>query len=267
MFKNKTFYHSHIKKAIVAFGMIFNNINIERKDKDGTVAQVIRVPLSYSTKQKFLSRIAAVPDITEYRDVQITLPRIGFEITGLQYDSARKISPIQRNRAVGAGDDTNTVRSTFISTPYNMGIALYVFAKNQEDALQVVEQVFPFFNPDFNVTINELPELGIKRDIKITLDGVDYDDQYEGDFTSRQSIIWTLNFTMRLNFYGYVANVGVIKESIAKLYTDIDLDTVQVKSVHEVATLEGVADKTLTPADDYDFISNILESFEGEDVS
>jgi len=265
MFKNKTFYNQHIKKAIIAFGTIFNNINIERKDSDGVVNQSLRVPLAYSTKQKFLSRIRAVPD-EQFRDVQLILPRMGFEITSLTYDPSRKISPIQKNRAVGAGDDTNTVRQSFVSTPYNMQLSLYVFAKNQEDALQIVEQIFPYFNPDFNVTVNELPELGIKRDIKITLDSVDYEDQYEGDFSQRQSIIWTLNFNMRINFFGYVGSATVIKESIARLYTDINLDALKQVKVSGAVGSDGTINKELTPADDYDYITNILESFEGEDV-
>lgn len=266
MFQNKSFYHKHVKKAIIAFGTIFNSINLQREDDAGNIAQVIRVPLSYSTKQKFLSRIRSVPDAEARGEVQISLPRMGFDILSLSYDSARKISPIQQNKAVGLGDDAQTVRTTFTSTPYNMTMGLYIFAKNQEDALQIVEQIIPFFNPDFNITVNELPQLGITRDIKITLDSVDYQDEYEGAYESRQSIIWTLTFTMRLNFYGYVANQKIIKESIAKLYTDDLFSTVQVK---ETATLgkNGVTDSTITPADEYDYITSILEAFEGEDVS
>ena len=145
-----------------------------------------------------------------------------------------------------------------------MSLALYVFAKNQEDGLRIVEQILPFFNPDFNITVNEMPLLGIKRDIKITMDSIDYDDTYEGDFADRQSIIWTLNFTMRLNFYGPVTNSNVIKESIAKLYEKADFLNVRVKSTSTVGT-GGVVDKTLTPADEYEYITTLLESF-GEEI-
>ena len=177
MFKDKSFYHSHIRKAVIAFGTIFNNINIERKNSSGAVAQTIRVPLAYATKQKFLTRINRVTDSTTRGEVAITLPRMGFEIQGIQYDPSRKTTIINKNKAVGTGDDTNTVRVAFNSTPYNMNLALYVFAKNQDDGLQAVEQIIPYFNPDFNVTINDLPELGLKRDIKITLDNVMYEDE------------------------------------------------------------------------------------------
>lgn len=264
MFKDTQFYHEHIRKAIVAFGMIFNNIRIERMNSDGVITQVMRVPLAYSTKQKFISRIAQIPDAESRGEVAIVLPRMGFEIQQLTYDPSRKVSPIQRNKAVGEGDNTNTVRTSYVATPYNMSLALYVFAKNQEDGLRIVEQILPFFNPDFNITVNELPMLGIKRDIKITMDSIDYDDNYEGDLADRQSIIWTFNFTMRLNFYGPVENAGVIKESIAKLYENDDLLDMRVKSTSTVGN-DGVVDKTLTPADDYEYITTILESF-GEDI-
>ena len=213
MFKDKTFYHSHIRKAIIAFGTIFNDINIERKNSAGAIAQTLRVPLAYSTKQKFLTRIARVPDTSTRGEVALTLPRMGFEINGLNYDPGRKVAPINRTRVVGTGDDTSTVRSVFASAPWNMDLALYIFAKNQNDGLNIIEQVLPYFNPDFNVTINDLPEMGIKRDIKITLDNVNYEDEYEGEFANRISVIWTLNFTMRLNFYSHVANVDVIKQA------------------------------------------------------
>lgn len=263
MFKNTQFYHEHVKRAIVAFGMIFNNLRVTRKTTANEVAEVMRVPLAYSTKQKFLSRIALIPDAESRGEVAIVLPRMGFEIQQLTYDSTRKISPIQRNKAVGEGDNTNTVRSTFVSTPYNMSLSLYIFAKNQEDGLQIVEQILPYFNPDFNITVNELPAMGIKRDIKITLDSIDYNDDYEGDFAERQSIIWTLNFTMRLNFYGDIDNVNVIKESIAKIYEKDDFLNVRVKSTATIGT-DGVVDKTLTPADEYEYITSILESFGDE---
>lgn len=214
MFKNRQFYHSTTKKAIVAFGTIFNNIHITRLNSAGEVAQSLRVPLAYSQKQRFLSRIAQIPDAESRGEVAITLPRMGFEILGFQYDADRKISPIQKNRALTT-ETTLSARTTFVSTPYDISIALYLFAKNQEDALQIAEQIMPYFNPDFNITVNDLPEMGIKRDIKINLDSISYEDNYEGAFDQRQSIIWTFNFTMKLNYYGYVDNQGIIRKAIA----------------------------------------------------
>ena len=260
MFKDKSFYHAHIRKAVIAFGTIFNNINIERKNSSGEVVQTLRVPLAYSTKQKFMTRIERVTDSTTRGEVALTLPRMGFEINGLNYDPSRKTTIINKNKAVGTGDDVQTVRTAFNSTPYNMNLALYVFAKNQDDGLQCVEQVIPYFNPDFNVTINDLPELGIKRDIKITLDSVQYDDEYEGAFENRLSIVWTLNFTMRLNFYSNVANQSVIKKAIADIYNDPNLSLSTLND--RIRYTASVDPSTATPSDTYTFVEDFDESFE-----
>ena len=262
MFKDTTFYHQHIRKAIIAFGTIFNNINIERKNSAGAIAQVIRVPLAYSTKQKFLTRINRVTDSTTRGEVAITLPRMGFEIQGINYDPSRKTTVVQKNKAVGAGDNVNTVRTAFNSTPYIMNLALYIFAKNQDDGLQCLEQVIPYFNPDFNVTVNDLPELGIKRDIKITLDNVQYEDEYEGDFASRLSIVWTLNFTMRLNFYSNVNNVGVIKKAIANVFNDPTMSLSTTNTSGKGTVTASVNPLTATPSDTYTFLEEFDEQFE-----
>ena len=263
MFKDKTFYHSHIRKAIIAFGTIFNDINIERKNSAGAIAQTLRVPLAYSTKQKFLTRIARVPDTSTRGEVALTLPRMGFEINGLNYDPGRKVAPINRTRVVGTGDDTSTVRSVFASAPWNMDLALYIFAKNQNDGLNKIEQVLPYFNPDFNVTINDLPEMGIKRDIKITLDNVNYEDEYEGEFANRISVIWTLNFTMRLNFYSHVANVDVIKQAVIDAYNDPELSLDKVALSSGRARVKATVDpQSATPADEYKFLEEFDEAFE-----
>lgn len=259
MFKNQQFYHKHVKKAIVAFGTIFTNININRIDTEGNVGQVLRVPLSYSTKQKFLSRIALISDADGRGDVALTLPRMGFEIQSFDHDLARKVSPIQKNKAIINGASVNSVSRSFVSTPWNMAISLYVFAKNQEDGLQIIEQILPFFNPDFSITVNELPELGIKRDIKITLDNVNYDDNYEGDFAARQSIIWTLNFTMRLNFYGNVSNQNIIRTAVANAYANIDTATTGTKITASISATGDVDPPSA--ADPHEFIVNFEDFY------
>lgn len=246
MFKNQQFYNQHTKKAIIAFGTIFNNIDITRTNASDQVAQVISVPLAYSPKQKFLARIAQVPNTLSRGDVAITLPRMGFEILGFNFDPLRKVSPIQKNIAIGEGDDANTFRKTFVSTPYDMQMGLYIFAKNQEDGLQIVEQILPYFNPDFNVTVNDLPAMGIKRDIKITLDSVTFEDEYEGDFAARQSIIWSLTFTMKLNYYGIVKNQGFIKKAIAKVFENEDLSGPHIKQQFEIAPTLPTATATIS---------------------
>ena len=261
MFKNKVFYHQHVRKAIIAFGTIFNDINIERKNSSGAVAQTLRVPLAYSTKQKFLTRIARVADTSTRGEVALTLPRMGFEIDGLGYDPARKVAPIQRNKAIGTGDAANVQRSVFSSAPWNMNLSLYIFAKNQNDGLAIIEQILPYFNPDFNITVNDLPEVGIKRDIKITLDNVGYEDEYEGEFASRLSVVWTLNFTMRLNFYSHVGKIDTIKKAVVDAYNDPTLSLVK-DTDQRVRTTVQVNPSTASPLDTYSFLEEFDEAFE-----
>jgi hypothetical protein len=241
MFKGKNFYHSHVRKAVAAFGTIFNNIIIERKDSSGSVAQTLRVPLAYSTKQKFISRIEQVPTVESRGEVAIVLPRMGFEIISLQYDAARRVSPIHHHKK-GSGSATS-VKSVFTSTPYDLSLQLYVFAKNQDDGLQIIEQILPFFNPDFSITVNDLPELGIKRDIKLTLDSVAYEDQSQGTFADRASIVWTLTFNMKLNLYGHVGDQNVIKKAVANIFQNPDLAGARTTQQYTVvaATTTGVA--------------------------
>lgn len=245
MFKGKTFYHSHIRKAIVAFGTIFNDINIVRKDSAGVEAQSMRVPLAYATKQKFLTRIEQIPTIESRGEVAIVLPRIGFELIGLNYDPTRKVSPIQQHRKT-ISSNALSVSSQFVSTPYDLTIAMYIIAKNQEDGLQILEQILPYFNPDFNITINDLPEMGIKRDIKIVMDGIGYEDNTAGNFADRQSLVWTLNFTMKLNFYGYVADQGIIRKAIASVFQNPNM--LGPRSRQQFTITEATATATATLA-------------------
>lgn len=248
---DRRFYWGTIRKAIVAFGNMFNNITIQRKDENGEVVQLLRVPLSYAPKQKFLARIQQRPDSTA-RNTQIVLPRMSFEMISLDYDPARKISPIQRSRALS--NNANTLNTQYAPTPYNITVILYVYAKNQDDGLQIIEQILPYFNPDYNLTLKAVPELNILNDLPILLNSVMFEDDYEGDFTTRRSIIWTLTFTMKLNFYGPVSPQGIIRKTIATTYSDVELDKLQQK-----VTVEP--DPNLAnPTEDFDYLE-IFEDF------
>lgn len=257
MFLRQHFYHQHIRKAIIAFGTIFNQITVKRYNAQEETVKSLRVPLAYSPKNKFLARIAEVPSTTTQASA-IILPRMGFEITGLQYNPAKKINLLTKNVAVGQGDDPNTLRTQFTSTPYDMNVSLYIMAKNQDDGLQIIEQIIPFFNPDFSVTINDIPEMGIKRDLQIILDNISYEDNYEGDYLQRRSIIWTINFTLGLNFYGPVEQQGFIRTSIAKTYTDIEQPNYQQR--YQVTTTPGDAAVT----DNWDYVEQFDEVYEQE---
>lgn len=211
------YYWGTIRKAIVAFGNMFNNIYVDRRNDEGVVEQTLKVPLSYAPRQKFLARIAAEPTIPEEK-FQIILPRMGFEMLGLQYDPNRRISLVQQNRA--SNNTANTLNTQFAPTPYNINVNLYVYAKNQDDGLQIIEQIIPYFNPDYNLTLNAIPDLNIKNDLQIILDSITYQDDYEGDFRDRRSIIWTLQFVMKLNFYGPISKQGIIRNARAGIFND-----------------------------------------------
>lgn len=248
---DKRFYWGTIRKSIVAFGNMFNNITIQRKDADGNNVQLIRVPISYAPKQKFLARIQQRPDST-VRNTQIVLPRMSFEMISLDYDPARKISPIQRSRALS--NDANTLNTQYAPTPYNITVILYVYAKNQDDGLQIIEQILPYFNPDYNLTLKAVPELNILNDLPIILDSIMFEDDYEGDFSVRRSIIWTLSFTMKLNFYGPVSPQGIIRKTIANTYSNQELNNQQQKITIE--TDPSIA----SPTDDFNYLE-IFEDF------
>jgi hypothetical protein len=222
---DQRFYWGTIRKAIVAFGNMFNSITVERKDANGNVVQVQKVPLAYSPKQKFLTKIRQLPEI-DTQNVQIVLPRMGFEMVSLDYDPNRKVSPIQQTRTVNS---STTASAQYAPSPYNINVLLYIYAKNQDDGLQIIEQILPYFNPDYNLTLKAIPELDIKNDLPIILNTIGFEDDYEGDLTTRRSIVWTMSFVMKLNFYGPVNKTGVIRKVIANTFNDIELTQQQQK--------------------------------------
>jgi hypothetical protein len=208
------FYHSHIRKTVSVFGTLFNNINVQRKDSNGTSVNNVKVPLSYGPKQKFLARLFEEPDLNA-PEVAIRLPRMSFELTGMQYDTSVKLNKMNLLAKPNIHGQ-NSIRNP---VPYIMSFQLSVYAKNQDDVLQVVEQIIPYFNPEYVVTIKEIPSLNISRDIPIVLQSVNATDDYEGDFSTRRVLIYTLDFTMKTFFYGPIEqNQGVIKDVIVNTH-------------------------------------------------
>lgn len=216
------FYWGTTRKAIVAFGNMFNDITIDRMDASNNIAQTIKVPLSYAPKQKFLARIAQLPE-GDQKNMQVILPRMSFEMLGLKYDFNRKVSPIQQNRSMESG--SVSINSQYAPTPYNIDVSLYLYAKNQDDGLQVIEQILPYFNPDYNLTLKAIPVLNLKNDLPIVLNSVTFEDSYEDSMNTRRSIVWTLDFTMKLNYYGPVNKQGIIRKVTASTYSDVALET------------------------------------------
>ena len=212
------FYHETIRKVIVSFGTMFNNINLVRKDSSGNISQSMKVPLAYGPREKFLVRLREDADLS--KTVAITLPRIGFEIANLSYDPTRKLNRVQKFKKV-KGSKASQLDTQFMPVPYNIDIELYVMAKQSDDALQIVEQILPYFQPDYTFTINDMADMGIKRDVPIILNSIGYEDTYQGDFTSRRALIYTLSFTAKFYLYGPVTSSKVIKTVQVDQYTDL----------------------------------------------
>ena len=248
------FYHETVRNIIVAFGTMFNNLQIVRKDNSGNITQAMKVPLAYGPKQKWLTRLDQDPSLANA--VAITLPRLGFEIGSLTYDASRKLNRVQKFKKVkSASSDANKLDTQFMPVPYNMDITLYAMAKNSDDALQIVEQILPYFQPDYTLTLNDMADMGIKRDVPIILNSVSYEDNYQGDFESRRAIIYTLAFTLKFYLYGPVTSSSVIKTVQVDQYTDLPAVTPTREQRYSVTPTPASAD-----ADD-DFGFNETSSF------
>ena len=246
------FYHETIRKIIIAFGTTFNNIQLVRKDNDGNITQSMKVPLAYGPQQKWLVRLNEDADLS--KQVAITLPRIGFEIQQLSYDPSRKLNRVQKFKKIKTGK-SNTLESQFMPVPYNLSVQLYVMAKQSDDALQIVEQILPFFQPDYTLTINDMADMGIKRDVPIVLNSISYEDNYQGDFETRRALIYTLDFSVKFYLYGPVTSSSVIKTVQVDQYADVPDNSPRREQRYKVTPKPASAD-----ADD-DFGFNETTSF------
>ena len=215
------YYHEILRKTIIAFGTIFNDIHIRHREGAGKENSDIRVPLAYGPMQKFLARLEQQPDLN--RAVQITLPRMSFETTNIAYDATRKGGITQTFKA----SDGSKLRKVFMPVPYNIGFELNILVKLNDDALQIVEQILPYFQPSFNVTIDLVDVIGEKRDVPIVLDNISFQDDYEGDFATRRALIYTLNFTAKTYLFGPVSDSseGLIKKVQVDYYASVNTET------------------------------------------
>ena len=205
------FYHETMRKVIISFGTLFNNINLVRKNNTGAIVQTMKVPLAYGPKQKWLSRLDA--DASLNTKVAITLPRLYFEMNSIDYDPTRKTSPLQKYKTI-IDNNGGEVRVQYVPVPYNLSFELGVIAKSQDDALQITEQILPYFQPSFSLTLNMIPDMNEKRDIAVVLNNVGYEDEWDDSFYERRYIIYTLNFTMKTYLYGPYNTSDVIKKAI-----------------------------------------------------
>jgi hypothetical protein len=207
------FYHEILRKTVIGFGTLFNNIEVRQTNNQNEVISVLKVPLAYGPIQKFLARVEQQPNLNT--PVQITLPRMSFEFTGLSYDTTRKLTTTQTFLSKSVTDGTD-IRKTYMPVPYNMDFELSVMTKLNDDMLQIIEQILPYFQPSYTLTINLIDSIGEKRDIPIVLDNITMEDDYEGDYTTRRALIYTLKFTAKIYLFGPVSS-GVSKDIIQKV--------------------------------------------------
>ena len=209
------FYNEILRRTIIGFGTLFNSIEVQQENS------VLRIPLAYGPTQKFLARIEQSPDLN--KPTAITLPRMSFEFTGLTYDPSRKVTTTQTFIAKDKDDGTES-RKSFMPVPYNMQFELSIFTKLNDDALQIVEQILPYFQPSYNLTIELVDQIKEKRDVPIVLESVTMQDDYEGDFSTRRVLYYTLRFTAKTYLFGptSTASKDIIKRATVSFVTGTD---------------------------------------------
>jgi hypothetical protein len=212
-----TFYHQTLRKYVIVFGNMFNDLTVSRLDGSGNTLQTLAIPISYSPKEKWLARLKDDPDLTA--QLQVILPRLGFEITGFEYDGSRRLPSTIRNTAAGSA---GTIKYQRVPVPWNLNFSLYSYVRNADDGVQIMEQILPFFGPEWTNSVNLIPEMGIKLDVPTILTGVSVEDTYEGDYENRRALVYTYNFTMKCWFFGPVrepTNDGIIKRTILNFHS------------------------------------------------
>ena len=255
------FYHEIIRKTIIAFGTLFNDVHVRHTDQAGNAESDLKVPLAYGPSQKFLARITQQADLN--KPIQITMPRMSFEMTSIDYDSTRKTSLVQTFKTC---DDGSKVKKVFMPVPYNIGFELNILSKLNDDSLQILEQILPYFQPHFNLTIDLVDSIGEKRDIPIILESVNFQDDYEGNFDTRRALIHTLRFTAKTYLFGAIADSsdGLIRKVQVDMYSSTDRATAKREMRYTVTPTakedknnDGVIDATdhalLEPGDSFGF--------------
>ena len=207
-------YNKIIRKCVIGFGTLFNNIECRKENKDGSVYSRMKVPLAYGPRQKFLARLEQQADLNQ--KVAITVPRLSFEMTGISYDSARKLAP---TTLTVKSKDSTTVKRQFTPVPYNIDFELNVISKTNDEALEILEQILPVFQPSYQITIKMVDDMNDYRDIPIILNSINYSDDYEGSFDDKKITLVSLSFTVKAYIFGPVGTQGPIKKAKADIYT------------------------------------------------
>ena len=270
------FYHEIIRKTVIAFGTLFNDIHVRHQDQAGNDISDIKVPVAYGPRQKFLARITQQAELN--KATQITLPRMSFEITNISYDSTRKAGITQTFKA--QDKNNSQLKKVFMPVPYNLGFDLNILVKQQDDGLQILEQILPFFQPGFNISIDLVKSIGEKRDIPMVLQNISQQDDYEGDFSTRRALIYTLSFTAKTFFFNHIAQTpeGIIKKVQLDYYTNTNTRTAKREQRYTVVPKpkqdyndDGVIDTNDTPfiepGDDFGFTETSTFFGDGKDFA
>jgi len=257
------FYHEIIRKTVIAFGTLFNDIHVRHEDQAGNPISEIKVPVAYGPRQKFLARITQQAELN--KATQITLPRMSFEITSIQYDSSRKAGITQTFKAPNK-DNEDKLTKVFMPVPYNIGFDLNILVKLQDDGLQILEQILPFFQPAFTLSIDLVKSIGEKRDVPMVLNNISQQDDYEGDFSTRRALIYTLSFTAKTFMFGHISNTpeGLIRKVQLDYYSDSNTRTAKrvqrytvaakaKKDYNEDNVIDTKDDPLIEPGDDFGF--------------
>lgn len=213
------FYHKRVRMAVAVFGSLFNDLYVLRQNSSGETISQVKVPLSYAPKRSFIDRLQTLRNGEEQeRRVAMKLPRMSFEITSVAYDATRQLPKTNTFGSI-IGGDNNKKNIFYTATPYTLSFDLNIYAKNQDDALQIVEQIIPYFNPQYTISVKPFTDHpAIKEDVPITLSGVNFSDDFEGSVGDRRTIVYTLSFEMKINFYGPNQTQGIIREVHNNIY-------------------------------------------------
>ena len=232
----QTFYHQTIRKYVALFGTLFNDINIEKKNSSGVVYSRQKVPIAYGPKQKFLTRIRQDSNLD--RQVAIQLPRMAFEMTGMAYDPVRKLNSVGTLTRKQTVNGARNVKKMFNPSPYIFDFSVYCFVENAEDGTQILEQILPFFTPEFNVTVNILTDMGIKLDVPIIVQSASSEDSYEGEFSARRTIIWTINFMVKGFIYPDIKESNKVIKTVEIAFKETE-DSITKETIFDRISLES----------------------------
>ena len=233
------YYNQVIRRYVVMFGTLFNDIIVQRFNKAGQRIQALKVPIAYGPKEKFLVRITQDPELTNQS--QVSLPRMGFEMTGMQYMPERKLSSTQRRvNTVGTSGSNNSIKTVYTPVPYDFNFSLSVFVKNADDGVQILEQILPFFTPEWTTTLKIIPEMNIKHDVPTVLQSVTTEDAYDGDFETRRSLIYNLDFLVKGYIYGPVKKSGIIKRTMVDFINSANTELQEGKRLEKITITPGL---------------------------